>query len=161
MEYQSFNTSIEVTKPADEVFSAIKEIPKWWNSEDFEGSCAKLNDEFIIHHPGQHYSKQRVIEDNPFTRIVWLVTESELFWLKKNRQEWTNTKMIFDIATQNDKTNLHFTHHGLTPDKECYRLCEMGWTMIIKEFLFHLIIFGASSADLSKAAEIRNRSLEK
>ena len=160
MEDKSFTTTIEVAKSKNEVFNAIKEVSKWWNSEDFEGNSSNLNDEFIIHHPNQHYSKQRLIEVLPGKKIVWLVTESKLYWLENNKEEWTNTKMIFDITTQGDKTILHFTHEGLVPTKECYAMCEKGWTMIIKDWLFHFITVGTPSGEMSKAAEIRNRLLE-
>ncbi len=136
---ESFNTTIEVTKSPDYVFSCLREVPKWW-SKDFEGSSAKLNDEFVIHHPGAHYSKQRLVEVIPGKRIVWLVTESTLSWLQNDRHEWIGTKMIFEIKADGAKTLLHFTHEGLVPDKECYIRCEQGWTMIITERLFNYIM---------------------
>ncbi len=160
MKNKSFTATIEVEKSANDVFNAIKEVPKWWNCEDFEGNSAKLNDEFIIHHPNQHYSKQRLIEVIPDNKIVWLVTESKLYWLKDDKEEWTNTKMIFDITTKGTKTILHFSHDGLVPEKECYEMCEKGWIMIIKDWLFHFITVGSPSEEMSKAAEIRNRIFE-
>jgi hypothetical protein len=160
MKNKNFSATIEVANPAKDVFNAIKEVPKWWNSEDFEGNSTELNDEFIIYHPNQHYSKQRLIEVIPDKKIVWLVTESKLYWLENDKEEWTNTKMIFDITTQDGKTILHFTHEGLVPERECYPMCEKGWTMIIKDWLFHYITVGAPSEEMSKAAEIRNRLLE-
>ena len=157
---KSFTTFIEVVQSPQVVFNAIKEVKKWWNNEDFEGKSAALNDEFIINHPGQHYSKQKLIEVVTDKKIVWLVTDSILYWLKNDKHEWTGTKMIFDITTQAGKTVLHFTHEGLVPEKECYVLCEQGWSMIIKEWLFHFITFGSPAGELFKAAEIRNRLLE-
>ncbi|MGZ3979286.1 MAG: SRPBCC domain-containing protein, partial [Flavisolibacter sp.] len=94
---ESFATTIEVASPATDVFNAINDVTKWW-SKDFEGSSSKLNDEFIINHPGLHYSKQKLVELIPGRRVVWLVTDSNLSWLKNNKEEWTGTKMIFEIA---------------------------------------------------------------
>jgi Activator of Hsp90 ATPase homolog 1-like protein len=74
--------------------------------------------------------------------VVWLVTDSELHWLEKDKQEWTNTKMVFDITAAGDKTLLHFTHEGLVPEKECYARCEQGWNMVIRERLFEFITEG-------------------
>lgn len=82
------------------------------------------------------------------------------YWLEKNKQEWTNTKMIFELLPAGDKTLLHFTHDGLSPEKECYTMCEKGWTMIIKDWLFHFITHGEASDEMHKAADIRNRLLE-
>src|SRR5436190_18509351 len=123
MERKNINATIEVAQPAEEVFHAITDVTKWW-SNDFEGSSTNLNDEFIINHPGQHYSKQKLVEVIPGKKLVWLVTESKLDWIKNNREEWTNTKMIFEISTKDDKTILHFTHEGLVPENECYAMCE-------------------------------------
>ncbi|HEY2347953.1 MAG TPA: SRPBCC domain-containing protein, partial [Puia sp.] len=62
--------------------------------------------------------------------------------LKKDKQEWTNTKMIFEIKVNGDKTIIDFTHKGLVPEKECYDLVEKGWTMIIKDYLYNYITNG-------------------
>lgn len=134
---ESFRTSIETFKSPSEVFECLGEVPDWW-SRDFEGRSRDLNDEFIIHHPNTHFSKQKLIEVIPGKKIVWLVTEGTLHWLKQPH-EWTNTKMIFQISVKNDKTILDFTHEGLVPAKECYSACINGWTMVIRDRLFHYI----------------------
>jgi hypothetical protein len=141
MSNHSYTATIEVAKSAEDVFNCIGEVSKWW-SKDFEGSSAKLNDEFVICHPGRHYSKQKLIEVIPHQKIVWLVTDSKLDWLKKDEHEWTNTKMVFEITAKADKTLLHFTHEGLVPEKECYAMCEQGWNMVIKDWLFKFITEG-------------------
>jgi activator of Hsp90 ATPase-like protein len=141
MPNKSYTTTIEVVQSPEVVFNHINDVSKWW-SKDFEGGSAKLNDEFVICHPGRHYSKQKLIEAIPAKKVVWLVTESELDWLEKDKQEWTNTRMVFKITTKGHKTILHFTHEGLVPEKECYARCEEGWNMVIKERLFEFITEG-------------------
>ena len=141
MTNNNYTATIELTKSPEEVFNQIKQVSKWW-SKDFEGSSTQLNDEFIIHHPGAHYSKQKLIEVIPNKKLVWLVTESTLNWLEKDKNEWTNTSMIFEIINGGDKTLLHFTHEGLTPGKECYARCEQGWNMVINDYLFNFITYG-------------------
>ncbi|HVZ97858.1 MAG TPA: SRPBCC family protein [Chitinophagaceae bacterium] len=155
---ESCTVTIEVAKSPQEVFNCITDVTNWW-SKDFEGSSKQLNDEFIIHHPDQHYSKQKLVEVIPNKKIVWLVTESTLYWIQKDKHEWTNTEMIFDITAAGDKTILHFTHEGLVPEKECYAMCEKGWSTIIKSWLFHLLTHGIPSPEMDKAAEIRNQLL--
>jgi hypothetical protein len=159
MTTKSYTTTIEVAQSAKEVFNAINDVTKWW-SKDFEGNSTKLNDEFIINHPNQHYSKQKLVEVISDKKVAWLVTESKLNWIKNNKEEWTNTKMIFEISTKGDKTVLHFTHEGLAPEKECYAMCEKGWDIVIKDWLFHLITVGTPSGEMVKAAEIRNQHFE-
>jgi hypothetical protein len=141
MTNKNYITTIEISKSPQNVFNRIKEVSKWW-SKEFEGSSTKLNDEFVICHPGRHYSKQRLFEVIPNGKVVWLVTASHLDWIKKNKVEWKNTKMIFEITTKGDKTVLRFTHEGLVPEKECYAMCEQGWNMVIKDWLFNFITNG-------------------
>ncbi|MGZ3872635.1 MAG: SRPBCC family protein [Mucilaginibacter sp.] len=137
---KSFTTTMEVSKPPGVAFKRITaDVAKWWGGNDLKGSTANLDDEFTIHHPGAHYSKQRLVEVIPNEKVVWQVTESTLYWLQNDKHEWENTKMIFEIAASGNKTVLHFTHVGLVPGKECYTLCHKGWNTVIKDYLFHLI----------------------
>jgi uncharacterized protein YndB with AHSA1/START domain len=141
MKNKSYTATIEVDQTPEDVFNRITDVSKWW-SKDFEGHSAKLNDEFTILHAGAHYSKQKLFEVIPNKKMVWLVTESHLDWLEKNKGEWTNTKMIFEITSKGDKTVLDFTHEGLVPEKECHSRCAQGWDMVIKEWLFNFITRG-------------------
>ena len=159
MANNNYTATIEVAQSATDVFNAINDVRNWW-SLDFEGNSTKLNDEFVINHPTQHYSKQKLVEVIPDKKIVWLVTESKLDWINNNKEEWTNTKMIFEISSKGDKTILHFTHEGLVPEQECYAMCKKGWDIVIKDWLFHHITFGEPSAEMTKAAEIRNQHFE-
>ncbi len=127
MESKSYTTTIEVAKSPSDVFNHVIDVSKWWNKEDFEGDSTTLNDEFIIHHVGRHYSKQKLAEVISDEKIVWLVTESELNWIEKDTHEWTDTKLVFEITAYDDKTVLRFTHEGLVPEMECYAQVEESW----------------------------------
>lgn len=143
MKNKNFTATIEVAKSPQEVFNHLtNDVANWWGGSDLTGSSKQLNDEFIIDHPGTHYSKQQLIEVIADQKIVWLVTESKLSWLQKDTGEWTNTKMIFEIISKGDKTVLRFTHEGLIPEKECYEKCEQGWNMVIQDWLFNFITTG-------------------
>jgi uncharacterized protein YndB with AHSA1/START domain len=141
MKDQSYTTTIEITATPQEVFDRITAIPKWW-STDFEGSSVNSGDEFVIHHPDAHFSRQKLVEVIPGEKMVWQVTDSNLDWLEKNQHEWTNTRMIFELMPQGNKTVLHFTHQGLVPELECYERCTQGWSMVIGERLFNFITTG-------------------
>jgi uncharacterized protein YndB with AHSA1/START domain len=145
MEYRTnkhFTLTIELAKSPQEVFGSITDgVAKWWGGQDLTGSSTKLMDEFVVHHPGSHYSKQQLVEWIPNKRVVWLVTESHLPWLK-DPQEWTNTNMVFDLTDGDGTTLLHFTHEGLTPEKECYDLVSQGWKTAIGDWLFVFITQG-------------------
>jgi hypothetical protein len=146
MKNQSYNTSIEVPLPPKAVLAHINDVSKWWvkqvagASTEFEGKSSNLNDEFILRHGDNHYSKHKLIEVMPNKKVVWLVTDSKLNWIKKNKQEWTGTKMIFEIVPGEEKTTLIFTHEGLVPQLECHGHCVHFWDRVIKNWLYNLMI---------------------
>lgn len=145
---ESFSATIEVTNTSQDIFQRItRDVLKWWGGKDFSGSSFNLNDEFIVNHPGAHYSKQKLIEVIPGKKLVWLVTESNLSWLK-NKGEWTNTKMIFELTPRHHSYLLHFTHGGLTPEKESYIRCCEGWNMVIRDWLYTLVMYGKPHFEL-------------
>jgi hypothetical protein len=135
-----FTTIILVNQTPDEVFNAINNVRGWWQGE-IEGSTNKLNDEFTYRMKEFHFSKQKLVEVIPDKKIVWLVTESQLNFIK-DKNEWTGTKIIFDISEINNKTQLRFTHQGLVPKIECYNDCSNGWSQLIQQSLFSLITTG-------------------
>lgn len=123
MDKKDYTVTIEVAQTPAEVFNCINDVSKRWTKDVAnltDGKSANLNDEFSITHPGMHYSKQKVVEFIPNKKVVWLVTESKLDWLEKDKAEWTGTKMIFELTFNGYKTIIHFTHEGLVPEKECY-----------------------------------------
>jgi hypothetical protein len=136
----NFTTAFLADQSPEEVFNAINNVRGWWQGE-ITGSSEKLNDEFTYRMEEFHLSKQKVIEFIPNEKVVWLVTESELNFIKA-KSEWTGTKIIFEISEINDKTQLRFTHQGLIPEIECYGGCSNGWSRLIQESLVSLITTG-------------------
>jgi hypothetical protein len=136
----NFTTTFFVNQTPQEVFNAINNVRGWWQGE-IEGSTGKLNDEFSYRMKEHHFSKQKLVEFIPNEKVVWLVTESKLNSFK-DKSEWTNTKIIFEITEINNKTQVRFTHFGLVPTIECYGGCSGAWEQLIQESLFSLITTG-------------------
>jgi len=124
------------------VFQSINKVRSWWSgyySEEIEGGTEKLNDEFIFRAAaGAHCCKLKLVEVIPNKKVVWLVTESELSFLEK-KDEWTGTKVIFEISKKVGKTKLVFTHEGLIPEVECYESCAPAWSQYLQNRLLPLI----------------------
>jgi hypothetical protein len=148
MEQQDFTTSILVDQTPMEAFDAINNVRGWWPGE-IEGNTTKLDDEFIYRYKKIHYSKQKLVEVIPGKKVVWLVTDSSLNFVQ-NKTEWTGTKIIFEIAEKNNKTQVRFTHQGLIPQYECFDSCSNAWSDIIKNGLLNLITTGKGKASLEK-----------
>lgn len=64
------------------------------------------------------------------------------FKFTKDKSEWVNTKVIFEIDQKDNKTQLRVTHDGLVPEYECYDICEKAWTQYIQQSLKDLINTG-------------------
>src|SRR5262245_38790789 len=144
MANKDFTTTLAVDQTPEEVFNAVNNVRGWW-SETVEGGTEKLGDEFIYRHKDLHYSKQKLIEVVPNKKVVWLVTDSSLSFIKQ-KDEWTGTKISFEIMEKDGKTQLRFIHLGLTPEVECYKDCYGGWTYYL-ESLLNLITTGKGHPD--------------
>lgn len=150
MENKNFTTSFLVDESPKEVFNAATNVRGWW-SEEIEGNTAKLNDEFNYHYKDVHSCRIKLTEVVPDKRIVWLVLDN-YFSFTKDKHEWTNTKIIFDISKQDNKTQLRFTHEGLVPEYECYTACVNGWTQYINQSLPNLIATGKGQPNSKEKA---------
>ena len=140
MNTTDFTTTILVDEAPYTVFNAINNVSCWWQGA-IEGSSSKLNDEFTYQMKEFHFSKQKIVELIPDKKVVWLITESQLNFIK-DKNEWTGTKIIFEITEQDNKTQLRFTHVGLHQNIECYGACSNGWQQLIQQSLLSFITTG-------------------
>ena len=148
MAKQNYTATIEVKAAADKVFKSINNVSEWW-SENVEGRSENLDDVFTIHFGGDIFVTHQLIEVVPNKKVVWLVTDCYLSWLK-DKTEWTNTKISFEISTENNSTIIHFTHIGLVPEVECYDSCVKGWDQYVKGSLLKLITEGKGQPQQKK-----------
>ncbi|HET6994268.1 MAG TPA: SRPBCC domain-containing protein [Chitinophagaceae bacterium] len=135
MKTSDLTITLLVDNTPEEVFNAINNVRGWWTGEPgVEGNTEKLNDEFTYRYKDIHYSKQKVTELIPGKKVVWLITDSKLNFIK-DKDEWTGTKIGFEISGKGNQTQVRFTHVGLAPGIECYHDCSNAWSSYINNSL--------------------------
>jgi hypothetical protein len=148
MNDQHFTTSFLVDESPKEVFDAINNVRGWW-SEEIEGGTSELNDVFDYQYKDVHICKMKLAEVAPGKKVVWLVLDNYFNFIK-DKSEWKNTKVSFEIEQDGDKTKLIFAHFGLTPAYECFDICATAWTQYIQQSLFKLITTGKGQPNLKE-----------
>jgi hypothetical protein len=133
MKKQDFTTVITVNETPKQAFDAILKVREWWAGE-INGQTNGLGEEFTYRYKDFHFCKQKLVELVPDKKIVWLVTESSINFVK-DKNEWLDTKLIFELSQKEGKTRVRFTHEGLTPQGECFDSCSNAWTGIITDSL--------------------------
>jgi hypothetical protein len=153
-----FTTTLLVDQTPKEAFDAINNVRGWW-SEDIEGGTTKLHDEFDYRYEDAHRCRMKLVEVVPDKKVVWLVMNN-FFNFTKDTTEWTGTKISFEISKKNNKTEIRFTHQGLTPEYECFDMCSDGWTHYIQKSLPGLITTGKGMPN-GKSKPARTKHEEK
>lgn len=125
MENKNYDKTITVNASAAETMNSISRIDLWWR-KDFSGSAAGLNTIFRVPFGEPAFVDFRITELVPNKKLVWKVIDCYLPWFK-DKKEWNDTEVVFQLREEKGKTQIDFTHIGLVPDVECYEACVKGW----------------------------------
>ena len=150
MNDQGFSTTFMVDQTPEEAFAAITDVRGWWSGE-IEGDTDKLGAEFTYRYEHVHYSKQKITELIPGSRVVWLVLDARLNFTQ-DKAEWKGTEITFEISRKADETEVRFTHVGLIPEIECFDSCSNAWGFYINGSLRSLITAGRGQPNETKDA---------
>jgi hypothetical protein len=133
---QDYTSSITANISAIEATSRINRVADWWTAK-VTGPSSKSGDSFNINW-GETWLDIRVVELEPGQRVVWLVTDCHLGFIN-DKEEWKDTQIVFDISSNGSQATVKMTHVGLTPNVECYGVCETGWNFYVLESLENLL----------------------
>lgn len=92
----------------------------------------------------------------PGHKVSWLGLENH-FAFTEDKTEWTDTTISFEISEKDGKTEIHFTHHGLVPEYECFDVCSTSWGFYITNTLRNLITTGEGQPTGRDAPQRRQR----
>jgi uncharacterized protein YndB with AHSA1/START domain len=142
METKNYHSSVVMQAPAEEVYQALTlEMPKWW-SADFSGSAKAKGDVFTVRF-GNTFMTMEIEEVVTNERIIWrcIDTYQDHSTVQNNKTEWIGTRVIWEISNESNSTRLSITHEGLTPEFECYGICEQGWNFYLSS-VYDLVTTG-------------------
>ena len=139
-----YHAEIEVHGSVQEAFNAICRVSAWW-TKNTKGSTVNLNDEFTVHF-GETFSKFKIVEVIPAQKLVWHVLDCNLHWMK-DKKEWKDTKIIWQLLSVNGLSRIRMTHLGLHAGIECFEDCTKGWNHYVKVSLFKWIEEGKGEPD--------------
>jgi hypothetical protein len=140
-DYQ-FSIGAEIT--AKEALDRIARVPEWWTT-GFAGADKKRGDAFSVRF-GETFVDFEVAEFVPERKVVWRVTDCHLHFIK-DKAEWKDTQVIWELSSTGDKTSVSMTHKGLVPTAECYGNCEAGWNFYVGESLRKYLTEGKGLPD--------------
>jgi hypothetical protein len=115
-----------------------------------EWSQNVINIRFHHHYQDIHRCTMKITELVPNEKVAWLVLDN-YFNFTKDKTEWKGTEIVFEISQDGPKTRINFTHVGLVPEYECYKVCVDGWSTYIDDSLRELITTGKGKPNLGQA----------
>jgi len=119
--YQSTKTFESAPGAVFNALTSVSAIARWWAPATGSGVAGG---EITLTFGGQEV-RIRVDEADRPARVCWTVLVSVPL------PDWAGTTITFDIGPYRDGSTLRFTHHGLTPQLECFSMCRAGWTQYL------------------------------
>ena len=127
----NYNISVDVDTTIEAAFSAVShEVEKWWGKVD--NSSPKLYEEFSIFFGKTEW--RFVISDQiPNEKITWRCIKAKHYDGDRTdiREEWLGTEITWQFTEKNNHVEISLLHNGLTPELNCYDICESGWNYFV------------------------------
>jgi hypothetical protein len=133
---KDYHKALHVKTTPTLLFEAItKHIANWW-SENYQGSAQAVGEEFTVRFGATFKTiKISAIEKNK--KVSWLCIDQHMEMPPgisplKNKREWVGNTITWEIEVNGAGSILRHTHIGLTPEVECWGVCETGWDQTLK-----------------------------
>jgi uncharacterized protein YndB with AHSA1/START domain len=116
-----FQAIVNINAAPDDVFDALtstEAVSSWWSSATGSG---KAGSDLVVWF-GEQRVNLHVDEAERPAGVHWSVTLCEPI------PDWVGTNIAFELSPAAGGTRLDFRHYGLTPQLECFDMCQNGWT---------------------------------
>lgn len=135
--FKNYQCQVEIASPVAAVYDAITSgagLKNWWTATCEVGAGEGAHSTFRF---GKTYNVMRTEKLSPNREVVWKCLEQNHEAAELNRKdEWAGTTVKFRLESRSpSSTVVHFEHEGLTPQLECYQICERGWGHFLKTSL--------------------------
>jgi len=168
MKQQSYQQTITVYATPSEAYEALTTGYDHWWTNTLEQSFKQIGDEIKFTFPPNTSfwtmaAKKLIVNELVEIECVdayHLITDKPA----ASQTEWLGTTMIWSIKANGNKTNIYFTHDGLTPELACYDVCKAGWDIFFVDSLKAYLNTGSGSPHKRKQSSmspiINNRKSE-
>ena len=133
-----FKKKMTVLATKEKAFEAVTiGINKWWGNVD-NSLITKVDDEFSVFFEEETEWRFKVTVLNKFDEVHWKCVHANhrSSGLNGIKDEWLNSEIIFSFKElDEDRIEFFFEHKGLTPELNCYKICDAGWTHFIVQSL--------------------------
>jgi len=133
------------------VFVAVsKELNKWWGKVD-NSNISQEKDIFSIYFEETEW-RFEITKFSMYDEIHWKCIKANHIVpdLSGTETEWLNSEIIWKFKNEEDDTEISFEHKGLTPELNCYEVCNAGWDFFITNSLKDHLEKGEGSPQIIK-----------
>jgi len=141
----NYEKSVRVKTSQEKAFKAVAgEIDNWWGRVD--NPVIKVGDEFSIFF-GKTVWRFVITEFSPYNKITWKCIKAEHYHegLTNIKEEWLNTDLYWTFEKNDYFVEISLLHKGLTPDLNCYKVCESAWDFFVPTSLKSYLETGRGS----------------
>ncbi len=138
MTTDNYSRTITVNNSPAAAYEALTTgIENWWTKPD--SPISKLGDQAkFTFPPGKSFWTFEATALKPNERVEMQCVEALHLHEgqpKKIEQEWLGTKVIWQIRSNGEATDIQIEHVGLTPSLHCYDVCQAGWDLFFVDSL--------------------------
>ena len=146
MTNQDYRRTISVDATPEEAYLALTTgFENWWTS--CSGNFEHVGDRVrFVFPPNVSYwtFEAKTLKQNETVELECVEAYHKIVDKPRaSETEWLGSMAQWRIEPRGARTDIHFIHHGLSPDLDCYDVCEAGWNLFFADSLRAYLDTGA------------------